>query len=272
MRLVVIVQARVGSSRLPGKVLLEAAGKPLLVHLLERILAASSAFRLVVATTTAPADDAIASLCAGLGVDVYRGDPTDLLDRHYRAALAAGADAVAKIPSDCILIDPGAIDTVIGHFLEHEGRFDYVSNLHPPTWPDGNDVEAFTIAALEEAWRNARGRNEREHTTPYFLRHPERFRIANVRWASGLDLSATHRFVLDYEEDYRLIRSILEALSKPGTVCSLDEILSFLDKQPDLLAVNERWLGDCWQLREAPEHSRSLAPSAPGPREHCEEK
>src|SRR5262249_44815148 len=150
MRLVVVIQARTGSTRLPGKILLSAAGAPLLTRMVERVRAAASleAAEIIVATTTDAADDPVAHLGAQIGVRVFRGHPTDLLDRHVSAARAMGADVVAKIPSDCPLIDPAAIDRVVEAFRKTPG-LDYVSNLHPATWPDGHDVEIMTLAALE---------------------------------------------------------------------------------------------------------------------------
>ncbi len=147
MKTLVVVQARTGSSRLPGKVLLPVVGAPVLLRQLERVLAARTRFDLVVATTSLPEDDGLADLARRFGVRVFRGHATDFLDRHYRAALAASADTVVKIPSDCPLVVPAAIDSVLAAFRAADGDLDYVGNLHPPSWPDGNDVEA-CVAAL----------------------------------------------------------------------------------------------------------------------------
>src|SRR5262249_21841044 len=197
--------ARTGSTRLPGKVLLPLGGRTILERQLDRIRAAPAQFELVVATTTLPADDAIVTAARRAGVDCFRGHPTDLLDRHVGAARAAGADIVVKIPSDCPLIDPGAIARVLNVHERHEVPHDYLANLHPATWPDGNDVEVMTREALEHAWREADRPYEREHTTPFLWTRSRRFRIGNVVWETGRDLSRTHRFTLDYFEDYRFI-------------------------------------------------------------------
>ena len=239
MRLVV-VQARTGSTRLPGKVLLPLAGRTVLERQLERIQAAPAFFELVVATTTLPADDAIVALCRRAGVRWFRVHPTDLLDRHVRAARAAGADVVVKIPSDCPLIDPAAIARVLGA----HGPEDYTSNLHPPTWPDGNDVEVMTRAALEQAWLEADRGHEREHTTPFLWSRPDRFRVGNVRWETGRDLSRSHRFTLDHVEDYHLVSAIHDALG-PG-IFPLAAILELLEARPELLALNARFAGQTW--------------------------
>jgi len=178
MTTVVVVQARTGSTRLPGKVMMPLAGRPLLERMIERVRAASTPFELVVATTTETADDAVRALCRDADVACYSGHPTDLLDRHYRAALPFAPDAVVKIPSDCPLIDPAVIDRVLGAYGERAGGVDYASNLHPATYPDGNDVEVVAAGVLEEAWREAALPFEREHTTPFIWERPSRYRIA----------------------------------------------------------------------------------------------
>lgn len=243
----VIVQARVSSTRLPGKVLRPLAGAPMLERQLERILEARSPFELVVATTWDDADQPIAALCERLAIACYRGHPTDLLDRHYQAARDATAAIVVKIPSDCPLIDPDVIDRVLGVFEKHPGRYDYVSNLHPATYPDGNDVEVFTFDALETAWREATRPHEREHTTPFLWDRPGRFRIGNVLWETGLDLSRSHRFTVDYPEDLAFVAAVYQALWRPGRApFGLDEILSFLAARPALLKLNAAFAGVNW--------------------------
>jgi spore coat polysaccharide biosynthesis protein SpsF len=247
VRTLVVVQARTGSTRLPGKVLLPVAGAPVLLRMLERVLAARSRFELTVATTELPEDDGLADAVRRFGVRVFRGHASDLLDRHYRAALASKAEAVVKIPSDCPLIDPAAIDAVLAVFRGSAGRLDYVGNLHPPTWPDGNDVEAMTVEALERAWRRAAAPHEREHTTPFFWDQPGRFRVANVTWPAGLDASASHRLTLDYPADYALVKAVYEELwRRERPVFSLAEILGLLARRPELLELNARYRGVNW--------------------------
>ncbi len=248
MKLLVVVQARTGSSRLPGKVLLPLAGRPLLARMVERVRAAKTPFELVVATTTSPEDDPIRDLCRRIDVDCFSGHPTDLLDRHYRAALERKADAVAKIPSDCPLIDPGVIDRVLGAFLEEPDAFDLVTNLRPPTYPDGNDVEVLPFPVLARAFHEATKRWEREHTTPFVWDQPERFRIRNVRWETGLDYSASHRFTVDYSEDYQLVRMIYDVLWSPEKpIFSLEQILELLE-WPELRSLNASLCGKSWHL------------------------
>jgi len=243
----VIVQARTGSTRLPGKVLLPLAGKTVLEKQLERILAAPARFELCVATTTAPRDEAIVQICRKAGVPSMTGHPTDLLDRHVQAARAAGADVVVKIPSDCPLIDPAAIARVLGAYAGE----DYLGNLHPATWPDGNDVEVMAMAALETAWCEADRPFQREHTTPFLWDQPGRFRVGNVRWETGLDWSRTHRFTLDHPDDYELVCAIYDELGPRPF--GLDAIRALLDERPEILRINARHHGATWMDHHAHE-------------------
>ncbi|MCX8116428.1 MAG: glycosyltransferase family protein [Desulfobacterota bacterium] len=249
MNLVVVIQTRSGSTRFPGKVLLPLLGKPLFVRMVERVRQSTLSPRVVVATTWLPEDDVISRICEQEGLECFRGHPTDLLDRHYQVALELQADAVAKIPSDCPLIDPAVIDRVLNFYIGHEGSFDYVSNLHPPSYPDGNDVEVMSFNALETAWREAERDFEREHTTPFLWDQPERFRIGNIFWETELDYSATHRWTIDYEEDYLLIREIFETLYPKNPKFSLYEILELLDRQPQLRSLNRQYHGETWMRR-----------------------
>jgi spore coat polysaccharide biosynthesis protein SpsF len=257
MNVTVVIQARTGSSRLPRKVLLGAAGAPLLQRMVERVSAARTPSQIVVATTELAVDDAICEIARRAGVACVRGHATDCLDRHVQAARETGADVVVKIPSDCPLIDPATIDRVIGAFLA-EPCVDYASNLHPPTWPDGFDVEVMTRGALETAWREATRPLDREHTTPFLWDNPERFVTHNVRWETGRDDSARTRLTLDYAEDYAVIRGVYEALWSPTRHFTLAEILELLEARPVLRAANAIHLGTSW-YRNHPGELRTLA-------------
>jgi spore coat polysaccharide biosynthesis protein SpsF len=247
MDVVVIVQARTKSTRLPGKVLRPVAGKTMLERQLERVLAASEPFELVVATTTDPADAPIFEACRRAGVRCLAGHPTDLLERHLTVALTLGADAVVKIPSDCPLVDPAVIDRVIGRYREHAEDVDYVSNLHPATYPDGNDVEVMSFVTLETAFRKADRPFEREHTTPFIWERPDTFRLDNVAWETGLDYSMTHRFTVDYPEDYEFVRTVYERLWSPRRpLFSLADILALLEQEPQVFEINARYRGVNW--------------------------
>jgi spore coat polysaccharide biosynthesis protein SpsF len=247
VKTLVVVQARVGSTRLPGKVLLPLGGRTMLERMLERLLAARTPDALMVATTTDPADDPIVQASAAAGVPCFRGHPTDLLDRHYAAARQAGADVVVKVPSDCPLIDPAVVDRVLGEHLARCDRVDYTSNLHPESYPDGSDVEVMSTAALEAAWRDARRPYEREHTTPFLWDQPERYRLHNVLWESGRDASRTHRIVVDYPEDHAVVQAIHDALwTAAHPIFHVGEIVSFLDAHREVLAMNAARRGTNW--------------------------
>lgn len=244
--IVTIVQARLGSSRLPGKVLCPVLGKPILVWQMERVLRAKLSGKVVIATTDLPSDDAIAQLAREQGWHLFRGHPTDLLDRHLAAGKAFNAKYIVKIPSDCPLIDPAVIDAVIGEFLTQKNSYDYFSNLHPPTHPDGNDVEIMHLESLEIAWREATLDFAREHTTPYLWDNPRRFRIGNHRWPSGLDLSQSHRFVLDYPDDLDFISQVISELHPLQPHFGLDDILKLLEEKPWLMDINRKYCGVNW--------------------------
>lgn len=244
--LVTLVQARVGSTRLPGKVLLPLVGAPLLVRVLERVVRARLSGTVVVVTTDRREDDAVVALCRRYGFPCFRGHPTDLLDRHVQAARTFGARHVVKVPSDCPLIAPEVIDCVLASYGDRLGEVDYVSNLHPPSWPDGNDVEVASREALETAWREASRTIEREHTTPFLWERPERFRIGNVAWDSGLDLSMSHRFTVDYPEDHAFAARVYDALYPENPGFGLREILALLDADPGIARLNARHAGVNW--------------------------
>jgi spore coat polysaccharide biosynthesis protein SpsF len=244
LKVLVVVQARTGSTRLPGKVMMPLAGKPLLVRMLERLQAARTPSQIIVATTTASSDDPVEELAKQAGVACVRGHPTDLLDRHIAALRTTDCDAVSKIPSDQPLLDPALVDRVLGTFLE-DPSVDYVSNLHPSTWPDGYDVEVMKREVLETAWREAKKPMEREHTTPFIWEQPQRFKLKNIEW--DRDLSMTHRLTIDYAEDYELIRRVYDALHVEGKPpFGLQAILDYLDAHPEVFALNQKFAGVNW--------------------------
>ncbi len=247
MKTLIIIQARVGSSRLPNKVMLPLAGAPLLQRMVERVQMAPGKFELVIATTSEPSEEPVRLVCKTLRVKCFNGHPTDLLDRHYNAAKELKADVVVKIPSDCPLIDPAIIGRVLRFFEEAGGRFGYVSNLHPATYPDGNDVEVMPFSVLETAYHEATKNYEREHTTPFIWEHPERFKIGNVMWESGLDFSMSHRWTVDYPEDYEIIKRVYDELwSEAHPDFTMYEILSLLDAKPEIANINAQYLGVNW--------------------------
>jgi spore coat polysaccharide biosynthesis protein SpsF len=245
-KFVVVIQARSSSTRLPGKVFLPLAGKPLLVRMVERVLMAKLPSVVVVATSTEPDDDAIVQLCNKHSIEVIRGSLNDLLERHYVAGKHYNAEYVVKIPSDCPLIDPTIIDKVLQYTLDNKDSFDFVSNLHPATYPDGNDVEVMPMNMVELAVLEATKQLEREHTTPFFWDNPTRFRIGSVVWEKGLDYSLSHRFTIDYKEDYDFINQVYNHLYEQNPMFSLDDILQLLEEHPEIYEINSRYCGVNW--------------------------
>lgn len=234
MKALIIVQARMTSTRLPGKVLLPLAGEPMLARLIERLRRVRRANGIVVATTTNATDDPIAALCAQLGVPCHRGSEQDVLSRYADAARLYGADVVVRITADCPLIDPALIDQLIETY--EEGDSDYVSNMLPPTWPYGMAVEVFSAAALVQAHAEATQAAEREHVTPFLYWHPERYRLRNV--ASPVDLSR-HRWTVDTPEDYELVRRLFDHLMPTQPQFTQADVLALLDQHPDWIAINQ---------------------------------
>jgi spore coat polysaccharide biosynthesis protein SpsF len=227
-----IIQARMSSTRLPGKVLLDLAGEPMLARVVERTRRARTIDRVIVATTVESEDEPIVELCRSRGWTVSRGSRDDVLDRYYQAAVADGADPIVRITSDCPLIAPEIIDTVVKRL---DGTIDYASNINPRrTFPRGLDVEVFTFAALSAAWRDDREATGREHVTPFLYRHPERFRIALVE--SEKPEAACHRWSVDTPEDYELMRRIYSHFGRREF--NWLDVLDLLDQHPDWCEMN----------------------------------
>ncbi len=247
LNIVTVVQARMNSTRLPYKIMMNLKDKPLIIRELERLSLCKETGTIVVATSTEKSDDPIVELCEKEKLKVFRGHPTDLLDRYFRAALEYNADAVVKIPSNCPLIDPKVISKVINFYKSNYNSFDYVSNLHPATYPDGNDVEVIGYNTLDDVWCNAEKDLEREYTTPYIWKNPHLYSIGNVYWETGLDYSLKYRWKINYEEDYILIKSIFEELYPENSQFTLNDILLLLDKRPELKKINEKYIGSMFK-------------------------
>lgn len=228
-----IVQARMTSTRLPGKVLREVLGKPLLAFQLERMRRARSLDRIVIATTTNASDDPIAAFCAREGCDLVRGPEQDVLARYAQAAQAFPAATVVRMTSDCPLIEPALIDLAVDRFAQ--ARCDYLSNMLQPTWPYGLAVEVFTREALMAAAAEAQDPREREHVTPFLYWRPERFRLESL--TTSPDLSQ-HRWTVDTPEDFELVRLILEALYPQRPEFGTADVLAVLEAHPDWVKIN----------------------------------
>jgi len=228
---VAIIQARMGSTRLPGKVLKDLCGRTVLWHVVKRARLVRGIDTVVVATTTSPEDDKIAEWCGGEGVVVFRGSSEDVLDRYYRAALEYGAATVVRITSDCPLVDPGLVNKAIDKF--QEGGFDHVSV--GGSYPDGLDAEVFSLAALESAWKEARLGSEREHVTPFIWKQPERFRLYSL---SAAEDYSEMRWTIDDERDLRFLRALCTGLRCSENPVGMQEILDYLKANPELLKIN----------------------------------
>lgn len=232
-KITVIIQARMGSTRLPGKVLMKVLDKTVLEYVIERCSFARCVKSVVVATTDGPEDDPIAGLLASRRIAVFRGSRDDVLDRYYQAAAGAGAEHIARITADCPLIDPAVIDRA-GEMYAESGA-DYCANILKRTYPDGEDVELFSLRALEKAWKEAALASEREHVTPFIRKHTELFRCVNFEYPR--DISAK-RWTLDRTEDFGLIKAVLEALYPANPAFSMEDAVDFLSKHPDIEKMN----------------------------------
>ena len=257
MRIVAVIQARTGSTRLPGKVLQDLAGETMLARVIRRTQRAERLSEVVVATTTSGHDDPVVSECVRLGVGCFRGSEHDVLDRYYLASEAFRADAVVRVTSDCPLIDPGLIDRVVGTFLGAsnkttacaasgtsenqsallgplEERPDYVSNFHERTYPRGLDNEVFTFDGLARAWCEADRPYQRVHVTPYFYENPELFRLMAV--THDQDLS-DHRWTVDTSDDMEFARTVYDRLGDDEFTWR--DVLDVLEREPQITAINQ---------------------------------
>jgi spore coat polysaccharide biosynthesis protein SpsF len=231
-----ILQARVSSSRLPGKVLKPLLGAPMIVRQLERVRRCARIDRIVVATSTDVSDDRLAKVAADAGVAVFRGSLADVLDRFHGAAQQHIPHTVVRLTADCPLADPRLIDRVIEFYLK--GGYDYATNALRPTYPDGLDVEVFRASCLEDAWREATLPSEREHVTPFIHRRPERYRIGH--FAGDIDLSAL-RWTVDEALDFELVSTIYAALYPTKHDFGTADVLQLLEERPELKTVNTRY-------------------------------
>jgi spore coat polysaccharide biosynthesis protein SpsF len=228
LRAVAIVQARTGSTRLPGKALLDIDGQTMLARVVARVQRAQRVDEVVVATTNAPADDAVVSECEQLGVRVFRGSEHDVLSRFAGAAAAFGAGPIVRITSDCPLIDPEVIDEVVYAL----GSADFAANTLQRTYPQGLDVEVASREALDRTAREAVKPFDREHVFPYVYRHPERFALVSV--TSDRDWSSL-RWTVDEAEDLEFVRAVHARLGDPS---SWRDVLGLVEREPELAEIN----------------------------------
>jgi spore coat polysaccharide biosynthesis protein SpsF len=232
MKIVTIIQARMGSTRLPGKVMKDLGGASVLARVVHRLRLAALTGELVVATTHDRADDVIVEECNRLSVKFCRGEQEDVLDRYYQAAQAFGADAVVRITSDCPMIEPETTDKTIRAFLDR--RPDYASNALQRTYPRGLDTEIMTSDALARAWMEAKEPYQRSHVTAYIYENPKKFRIVSI---TGEGDYSHQRWTVDTPEDLKFIRAVYERLGNNANFCWRD-VLALLECEPQLLQLN----------------------------------
>lgn len=228
---VAIIQARMGSTRLPGKILKEVLGKPLLEYQIERVRKSKLIDKIVIATTTDVKEQPLIEVCHKLGLDVYKGSEEDVLSRYYDAATEYKADLIVRITSDCPIIDPIIIDNVVEKYLS--GKFDYVSNTLERTFPRGMDVEIFSYKVLKEAYINSKKAFEREHVTSYIYLNPNLFTLGNVKYSSN---ESEHRWTVDTIEDFVLIEKIIMHLAEKNF--TMEDVLYLLNNNPGWKSIN----------------------------------
>jgi spore coat polysaccharide biosynthesis protein SpsF len=233
-RRVAIVQARMGSTRLPGKVLLDLGGQPMLARVLNRLSRATRLDAIVLATSDQPQDDPIAMAGEESGIAVFRGDEALVINRYHGAATAHRADTIVRVTADCPFIDPAVVDQVVGVFESADPRADFAANTLERSFPHGLDVEVASFAALDAAWREAKEPFERIHVFPYLYRHPERFRLIGVTTDGD---HHGHRWTVDTSDDLAFARALYAKLGNDDRF-TWQEALATVAASPELQLLN----------------------------------
>ena len=228
-----IIQARMKSQRLPGKVMMDVEeNNPLLNSVVSQIEYSNLVEKYVVATSNSKEDDVIFEFLKNKNIDCFRGDEFDVLDRYYQCAKKFSFSTIVRIPSDKPLIDPFLMDMIIDFF--NSNSFDYVTTFLPPTFPSGTEVEVFSFSALENAWKNARLPSEREHVTPYFYNNKNKFKIFNYESKTNL---SKFRYAVDRIEDLKLVKILISRIKKRPIL--LEDILEQFEIAPSLININK---------------------------------
>ena len=228
-----IIQARMGSSRLPGKTLMKLdETKTTLDFIINQLSFSKLIDRIVIATTSLDEDNVIEKKAKQLDIDCFRGSKTDVLDRYYRCAKQFEMKTIVRITADCPIIDPTIVDKVIEQF--HSGNYDYVTNTIIRTYPVGTDVEIFSFQSLERSWHEAKLPSEREHVTPFLREKKSKFKIKNVE---NVENMSNLRWTLDMNEDLILIRKIVSKMKKRPIL--MNDVLDLFSKEPELISINE---------------------------------
>jgi len=228
-----IIQARMGSTRLPGKVMMKVdETNTILSHVINQLKNSKKIDRLIIATTDLQEDDIIVNHAKILKTDLFRGNAVDVLDRYYQCAKKISSKIIVRITADNPLIDPDIVDDVINQFLKNS--FDYITNANPRTYPYGTEVEVFSFQALEEASNNAENPSEREHVTPYFHNNKEEFKISNIKLTENL----SHlRWTVDRENDLKFVKKIISEIKNRPIL--MQDIIKLISKKPEILDINK---------------------------------
>ncbi len=235
MNIVIIVQARMGSTRLPGKVLKKVMNKTLLEYLLERLQRVERSNEVCVATTVEPQDQPILDICSQMSIRSFRGSENDVLERYFLAAQEMQADIIVRVTADCPVIDPVEIDKLIEYYLENSDRYDYISSSLKRSYPLGMEAEIFSFEVLKKAHENAKSKFEREHVTPYLHRQPDLFCLKNFSYKEN---QKEHRWTVDTPEDFEVITKIIESLYPVKPEFSIEDILNLFQENPQWKKIN----------------------------------
>ncbi|WP_078378901.1 cytidylyltransferase domain-containing protein [Sutcliffiella halmapala] len=235
MKVAAIIQARMGSSRLPGKILKTINGKTLLEYQIERVRQAKAINQIIIATTVKESEEPILKLCKEMKIEYYRGSEEDVLSRYYETAQKFGVDVIVRLTSDCPIIDPEVIDKVVNYYIDNRKEVDYVSNTLERTYPRGMDTEVFSFKALKKAYNEAILPWEKEHVTAYFYNNPNFFILRGIK--SDQDYQS-YRWTVDTEEDFQLIRNILCELYNIKKHFLLKDIVDILSDHPEWSKIN----------------------------------
>ena len=237
MKVLAIVQARMGSTRLPGKVLKQVNGKALLEYQIERMERARNIDQMVISTSTRDVDDPIIELCKKMNVDTFRGSENDVLGRFYETSSYYKGEVIVRLTADCPLIDPDVIDRVISFFLDNYPKILYVSNTRKRTYPRGMDTEVFSYQLLQDAYMNANMPHDLEHVTPFMIKRIDSSAVGQIVYSRD---ESKHRWTVDTIEDFTLIEKILSELYPLKPEFTLEDVLALLNRNQAWTQINEK--------------------------------
>ena len=238
LKIVAVIQARLGSKRLPGKVLKKILGRTLIEWIYYRLSFCKEIGQIVLSTADTAENDKLAGHAKKIGLAYFRGSETDLVSRLYNTARKFSADAIVKITGDCPLVDPKLVDSLIRKYRKNR-EVDYVCNVFPPTYPDGMDIEIISFRALERLNKEIKDALHREWITTTIMENPDKYKVLNVRYKKNISYL---RLTVDYPEDFRLVEIIFKKLHRERKAFTLQDILKLFKKKPSLISINEKWV------------------------------